>query len=65
MSYTVGNLELNIQTFSNDSAKNLDNKGYFKSDYSNITIEMDRQKVGQLVAKPSYSEMRRTNIMRK
>lgn len=42
-----------------------DNKGYFKSDYSNITIEMDRQKVGQLVAKPSYSEMRRTNIMRK
>lgn len=42
-----------------------DNKGYFKSDYSNITIEMDRQKVGQLVAKPSYSEMRRTNIIRK
>lgn len=39
-----------------------ENRNYFKND--NVTIEMDKTKVGQMVAKPSYKEMQRVNLAR-
>lgn len=39
-----------------------ENRNYFKND--NVTIEMDKTKVGQMVAKPSYRELQRVNLVR-